>query len=176
MKTIAIAVMSLDGRITRHDEAGVAFASQADQDWFFAEMKDFSASVFGRRTYEVIAPNLKASMAPSRLRLVMTRNPDQYAAATVPGQLEFTDATPSGILSRLREAGHERVALLGGREVYDQFIQDQCVDELWLTLEPRLFGTGNPLLSAKTDQQLEFIDSTPLSKDVLLLKYRLLRP
>jgi dihydrofolate reductase len=51
------------------------------------------------------------------------------------------------------------------------------VDELWLTLEPRLFGQGTPFLREAHDLTLSLIDVQTLgASGTLLVRYRAHRP
>ncbi len=78
--------------------------------------------------------------------------------------LEFSDASPAEIVARLAAAGCERCALLGGGQVYGQFLAAGLVDEIILTVEPRLFGTGRPLTGeVPLDIRLRLTDCTPLA-------------
>jgi riboflavin biosynthesis pyrimidine reductase len=48
------------------------------------------------------------------------------------------------------------------------------VHELWLTIEPLLFGRGVPLLAEQTDTRLRLLANEALSSDTRLLKYEVL--
>ena len=45
------------------------------------------------------------------------------------------------------------------------------MDELWVTLEARLFGTGTPFCPGRFDIPLKLLAHEPLGGDTLLLKY-----
>jgi riboflavin biosynthesis pyrimidine reductase len=100
----------------------------------------------------------------------MTRHPDRYADDAVPGLLEFTDATPSVILDDLRADNRTRVAVLGGGEIYNQFLAKDLVDELSLTIEARIFGTGIRLAGTSTpiDPSFELRDVTQIGQGTVL--------
>lgn len=50
------------------------------------------------------------------------------------------DLAPEQILRRLREDGHQRILCEGGPTLFSQLAAAGLVDELFLTLSPRLFG------------------------------------
>ena len=168
---IAIAVMSLDGCITRHDEEGTAFASAADQQFFRRALNSFDCCVFGAKTFEVSQTEILEHLAPDRLRIVLTRSPERYAALHRADRLEFTDAPPEALLSDLRRRGKQRCAILGGGDIYTMFFAQHLVDELWLTIEPRLFGAGKRLISGQLACSMRLISHALLAEDTLLLKY-----
>ena len=175
MRVTLIAVQSLDGFITRHDAPGAGFASAADQKHFRAALRGFDCGVMGRATYEQAQADGVPPPTPARRRVVLTRTPERFAAEAVPGVLEFTDAQPAEMVARLRREGCRACALLGGAQVHSLFLAAGLVDELWLTVEARLFGGGTPLLAARTDTRLRMLAHEGLGDDALLLKYAVVR-
>ena len=91
--------------------------------------------------------------------------------------LEFTTDAPAEVLRRLAMDGHRACALLGGAQIHALFLQARLVDELWLTLEPRLFGAGTPLVGIPVEVSLHLLSAERLEAgDSLLVKYRVARP
>lgn len=173
MRVTLIAAQSLDGFITRHDEPGTAFTSPADQAYFARVLAGFDCSVCGSRTYSTLRDALRSSgRLAQRRRIVLTREPERYAADAVAGALEFSREEPRALCRRLAGAGHRACALLGGGEVHRSFFADGCVDRVWLTLEPRLFGRGTPLVRGELDVALSLESVERLAgSDSLLAKY-----
>ena len=87
----------------------------------------------GRKTYEAAHIQLK----PGILRIVLTHNPQKG----VPGILEFTDETPRELVNRLKNK-YKQMLLLGGSDIATQFFEEKLIDEVWLTIEPKIFGSG----------------------------------
>lgn len=172
MQIILIAAQSLDGFITRHEVPGTAFTSEADKRYFREVLAQFDASVCGGNTYRVDRAIFLGTLRPGRRRVVLTRQPEAFAADARPAQLEFTDETPAAVVARLRGLGHTRCALLGGSQIHQLFLEAGLVDEVWLTLEPRFFGRGIPLISGQVDVNLSLLSHELLGGDSLLLKYR----
>ena len=175
MRTVHIAAQSVHGFITRHDEPGTAFTSPEDKAYFRAVLGGFEAGVFGGETYRVSRDAIRANPSALRLRLVLTRTPERYAAETVPGVLEFTRDAPAELLAGLRRRGFQHCALLGGSHVHSLFIEAGLVDEVWLTMEPVLFGGGTPLLARRAAVRLELQAVENLAAHTLVLKYRVRR-
>lgn len=175
MDVILLAVQSVDGFITQHDIPGSRFASAEDQAHFSRTLQSCDCSVMGRETYAVSRDFIRARLTAQRLRIVLTRSPETHAADTVPGALEFSAANPERVMADLRSRGMRRCAVLGGAAVNASFLRLGLVDELWLTLEPRLFGGGTPLLRETADVRLKLQSCEPLSADTLLLKYAVCR-
>ncbi len=178
MHCVLIVAQSLDGFITRHETPGTAWASAADQAWFRRCLSEFDASVMGRVTYEVAREQIHASLntGTTRRRIIMTRTPDRFAAATVPGRLDFSAATAHEIHANLTAAGHQRCALLGGAQVHDAFLAAGLVNEIRVTIEPRIFGRGTPVVQARHDLNLRLHDQTRLDdSDSIVLRYEVIR-
>ncbi len=175
MRIVLIAAQSLDGFISKHHEPGTAFTSPEDKTYFRAVVTGFDVGVFGAETYRVSRDAIRGRMSDRLLRVVMTRSPGRYAAEAVPGKLEFTQASPPVLADDLRTRGFRHCALLGGSQVHSLFLATGLVDEIWLTVEPVLFGDGTPLLAQPADVPLELAATQQLGRNTLLLKYRVRR-
>jgi dihydrofolate reductase len=176
MRIVLIAAQSIDGFISKHAEPGTAFTSPEDKAHFRRTVAGFDVGVFGAGTYRVSREAIRALTSPRRLlRVVMTRSPGRYAAESVPDKLEFSNAAPQALADSLRSRGFERCALLGGSQVHSAFLAAGLVDEVWLTVEPVLFGSGTPLLAHEADVRMELDATEKLGASTLLLKYRVIR-
>jgi len=175
MHVTLIAAQSVDGFITRHSEPGSRFTSPADKIHFSQALRQFDCRVMGAGTYRATRELARRATAGESIQFVVTRDPASFAAEAVPDRLEFTDLPPREILRELEKRGRQRCALIGGSQVHSLFLKAGCVDELWLTLEARLFGGGTSLLSEETDVSLKLLSHELLSPDTLLLKYQVIR-
>ncbi len=171
MHVVLLAAQSLDGRITRQDRPGDAFSSAADKAHFGAALRACGACVMGRLTYEQSKDRLRPDRLPGLRRVVWTRSPAAYAAAAVPGILEFTAEAPAETVARLRADGRQRCALLGGGEVNTAWLRAGLVDELCITIEAGLFGGGVPLAGG-IEASLTLLEATVLAPGgPVLLRY-----
>ncbi|EIQ02084.1 dihydrofolate reductase [Opitutaceae bacterium TAV1] len=162
MVVTLLAAQSLDGWITRHGKGGDSFTSEDDKIHFRQFLRESDACIMGRVTWEASRERLRIEARPDLRRVVLTREPGRHAAearvgvgAGVVGEagrapLAFTDEEPAQVVRRLREAGVQRCALLGGGQVYGAFLAAGLVDEISVTIEPRIFGSGTPLASGPT--------------------------
>lgn len=147
MKVILIAVESLDGKITRWDDVQdvSSWASSEDQDFFMQEIQKHKVLVMGSGSYEAVKDRL--NLHEPRLRIVLTKNLEKYTKDRISGKLEFSSETPIELVDRLKKEGHERVLLLGGSALYTSFLKAKLVTDIYLTVEPRLFGKGKMLIA-----------------------------
>ena len=175
MKTVLIAAISIDGFITRHDQPGSGFTSPEDKRYFRETVLQFDTLIFGSANYEQSRNWIATHLRPDQLKIVLTRDPARYSAHARENELEFTAQSPAKIVADLRRRGRRNVALLGGGKIYGWFLQQNAVDELWLTLEPKIFGQGIKLAAeAKLNPGLELLSTANLGPSTLLLKYRLI--
>lgn len=157
MKVAAAVVISVDGKMTRHGDPDVHSWASEEDTVHFRELRDqYSSLVMGSNTYEVLGPFLKLS--PDHLRVVLTHKPEKYAAKTVEDQLEFRTLTPAEVVSDLESRGYKDLLIVGGGRMITDFLKAGLVNELYITIEPWLFGTGLPLIAEDLDVQLELIE------------------
>jgi dihydrofolate reductase len=174
MKTILIFVSSLDGKITRWGEPNVRlWSSHQDQDYYKKVWNESRLIVMGSATFN--ADTFKPS--PDHQIIVMTGHPDRYKNAMVPGQIEFTNETPVELVTRCINKGHQQMLVVGGPNVATSFLKEQLIDELWLTIEPRIFGTGqNFATDAKLDIDTRLIQIEKVNdQGTLITKYAVLK-
>ena len=107
----------------------------------------------------------------------MTSHPDKYKSLEVPGQIEFTNESPVELTSRFKIKGHQQMLVVGGPHVATSFLKEQLIDELWLTFEPKIFGTGdNFATDEKLDINLRLIHSEKVNEQgTLITKYAVLK-
>jgi dihydrofolate reductase len=169
---VLVAVVSLDGCLTKHDEPGASgWASADDQDHFRATLATCDASIMGSATYLEAREQITANLTAKRRRIVMTRSPQRFINDGAPRRLEFTSETPTEIVYRLRADGHHRCAILGGGQIYSLFLAAGLVDEMLMTIEPRVFGTGIRFagINDPIDPQFRLTEVSRLGTDTVLL-------
>jgi dihydrofolate reductase len=170
-----VMVTTLDGKITKGDDPHIhQWTSKEDQEYFSSLIKSNNLLVFGSQTYE--AAKNRMHLSQGKLRVVLTRNPEKYKRDSVPGQLEFSNESPRQLVARLRKKGYKTLLLLGGGVVNALFLRAGLVDELHLTLEPKIFGRGKALVNEEVNVSLKLTSVKKLnSQGTLLLKYRVLK-
>lgn len=106
----------------------------------------------------------------------MTRNPEKYKIYEVPGELEFSSETPRELVKRFGSQ-FEQMLVVGGPHVATSFFKDGQVDELWLTLEPKIFGEGgNFAVGADLDVELSLISMERMNdRGTLILRYQVIK-
>lgn len=176
MKVIMVIVSTINGKITKGDNPDIyRWTSKEDQTYFFKLLQKNKLKIMGSNTYETAKENLR--LKKGHLRIVLTRNPKKYVSDLVRGQLEFTDESPIALIQRLKKNGIKQVLVLGGGKINSSFLKEKLVDELYLTLEPKIFGRGKQLVAEELlESNFQLISSKKLNQQgTLLLKYRCLK-
>lgn len=171
MNVTLIAVISVDGKTTKWGDPNIyKWTSQEDHDNFFSHVESNNFIVMGSKTYEAARSVIRISN--NRLTLVLTRNPEKYKNATIPGQLEFTSQNPEAIIKEY-EGKFENLLLTSGGEINTLFFRSKLINRIILTIEPYLFGEGNNILeNTKLDINLSLNSVKQLNKKgTLLLDY-----
>ena len=174
MKTILIFVSTLDGKVTKWGDSQVTlWSSQQDQDYFKRTWNESQLIIMGSNTFNANP----RSPSPNQLLIIMTGRPGTYKHLEVRGQLEFTNESPLALSTRFKGKGYDRMLVVGGAHVAVSFLKDQLIDELWLTIEPRIFGQGgNFVTEEKLDISLRLIQSEKVNeKGTLINKYEVVK-
>ena len=173
MKVTVAAAMSVDGKLTRHNEDNLhAWVSDEDQVHFRRLIEEYDSIVLGRNVYELSKGHL--DLKPGKLRIVLTSTPEKYAKDEVRGQLEFRNEPPSKTVEYLKSLNKQSLLITGGERMIAEFLQAKCVDELYLTIEPRIFGEGIKLVAPiPLDVSLELVEHSQLNdRGTMLLLYK----
>lgn len=167
MKTILLMAITVDGKIAKTADHLANWTSKADKKIFVEETKKAGVIVMGETTYQTIGRPL-----PGRLNVVMSHAPD--ANKNQPKILEFTNTPPRELLQELAGRGFSTVILGGGATINGLFLKENLIDEVWLTIEPKIFGEGLSLFKgADVNLDLELIENRQLDANVLQVRYRI---
>ena len=170
MKTVLIFVSTVDGKVTKWGESNVRlWSSQEDQKYFKKIWDDSSLLIMGSNTFN--ADPFKPSS--NHLVVIMTGDPSKYKKYKVLGKLEFSDESPAQLALRFEKEGYKQMLVVGGAHVGTSFLKEQLIDELWLTIEPRIFGAGsNFAIEEKLDVNLKLISFDKVNEQgTLITKY-----
>ncbi len=168
MKLTLMMAITADGMIARDNAHFPDWTCSADKKLFKRLTQEAGVVIFGSRTYDTIGRPL-----PGRLNVVMTRHPQRYAPAE---GLMFHSDTPERLVEVLDGKGYREGILAGGGIINTLFIKARLVDELLLTISPKLFGHGLALFTEKLDLDLDLIDVQQLEASTLLIRYALRYP
>ena len=164
-------VSTADGIIAKHSGHNVDWSSKEDKEMFTAETIKHQAVILGSATYRAIGRAL-----PKRFNLVWTRDAKKYQKQAVPDKLEFISGSPQEAIEYLEKKGYQSAALIGGAKTNAEFFKAGLVDELLLTIEPKLFGQGLNLTgNTDLDLNLKLLELKKLNPNTVWLRYQVIK-
>jgi len=87
-----------------------------------------------------------------------------------------TDKTPKQILKMLGEKGFETAFLAGGGQLNSSFIKEGLIDEIYVDIEPLLFGKGIKIFAdSDFECELNLLEVNKLNSDTVQLHYRIVK-
>ena len=159
--------ISADGYITKHEDGIVDWTSKEDKGLFSSLTREAGVVIFGSKTYQTLPEPLE-----DRLNIVMSKTESKGEE----GKLEFTDLKPSDLIDSLAERGFSLVVLGGGSKINSSFLKEGLIDELYLSVEPVIFGSGKRIFTEnELDIKLELLATKKLGQDGVLLHYRFIK-
>ncbi|HST04985.1 MAG TPA: dihydrofolate reductase family protein [Chloroflexia bacterium] len=168
MKIILLAVVTIDGKLARNEHHFVDWSSPEDKKLFYSATRKAGVLIVGHNTFRTFPSPL-----PGRLHVVLTR--DMRDKVDVPGAVEYTDRSPQEIVAGLEARGYSEAVMAGGGAANALFLKAGLVDEIWLTIEPLIFGVGIDLFTGEeVDVRARLLSVEKLNEDgTVHLKYNL---
>ena len=159
--------ISVNGMIARLDGSG--FSSKKAKEGFLKMIGKIRVNVVGRKTFE--AALRKSNFPLKGLNIVMTSHKikNRWGSNVV-----ITSKKPKEILKIIEERGYKK-AMVGGGMAAAGFVKAGLVNELFLDVEPIVFGKGMPVFSYENfERKLKLVDFKRLSKNEIRLHYKVL--
>ncbi len=166
MNITALIAISSDGFIaTAGDASSLEWTSLEDKKFFAKKTKELGTMVMGRKTWETIGKPLIG-----RKIIVITSHPDRWL--NIKGMVEFTNEQPVDLIARLEEEDELKdLVIAGGAKLYGQFFRLGLVNDVYLTRESAVLGTGVPL--ELDEDKWELVDTEVLSEATSVLHYKI---
>lgn len=167
MKVTLLMCITADGKIAKHAAHLANWTSPEDKRFFVKKTKEARVIIMGLNTFKTFPKAL-----PERLNMVM-HLPTDTPPAPPSNNVEFTSTPPAELLTSLAARGYTEAILGGGSTINGLFLTQGLIDEIYLTVEPKLFGTGLDVFShADVDIDLELLEVNKLNDQTLQLHYR----
>ena len=101
--------------------------------------KEAGVVIMGRRTFQTIGEPL-----PERLNVIMTHQEAPFD--DIAGQLECTNQSPHAVVKSLEVAAIRVPWSSAGAKYSVRFLSTDLVTDMYVTIEPIMFGDGIPLV------------------------------
>jgi dihydrofolate reductase len=159
-------VMTADGKIAKTGDHFPDWGSSEDKKMFAKATKEAGVIIMGRNTFATLPSPL-----PGRLNVVFTRDTNREA---IPG-VKWATGEPEDVLVELETMGYKIVILAGGAKINTTFLEKKIIDEIHLTIEPKIFGAGLGIFNGDFDVKLELMSVEKINENSLALKYRVIK-
>jgi len=154
MKTTVYIGTSLDGFIARKDddiEWLVKFQNPEVHQSYKEFLDRIDVIVIGRGTYEKV---LTYPVWPYEKKVFVLSNSIKLIPVELKEKITILSMRPKGLLDYLSNEGFHNIYVDGGKVIQD-FLREDCIDEMIITKVPELIGSGIPLFG-HLDNDLQF--------------------
>ena len=168
MNIFIIAALSADGFIARDSSApSTAWTSKEDKKRFVELTKRAGVIVTGQNTWKTFG----GRALKDRVNIIYSpeRLPDMSEG------VETTTKEPIELIKELEIRGFKEVAICGGSQIYTMFMKSGLVNNLYLTIEPTLFGNGIRLFKESLDFKLQLIHTEKTEGGTRLVEYKVVK-
>ena len=163
----AVVAVTIDGFIARFPGHKVNWTSKEDKIHLHKMEDRADVLLLARTSYEVAKKHLS-----KRNCLVITRKINTIEKK---GELlTYINPQKTSIKKFIKKNGYKKICVLGGRGVYNYTLEHSLIDDIFLTIEPVVFGEGIGIFNKKVMlRRFNLISIKKLNKKgTILLHYR----
>lgn len=194
MKIVLMMAMTADGKIAKTSDHFPDWTSKEDKKYFMETTKKHGVILMGEKTFFTLSPKPKNNTSdtankkgnnsgsfgegrafpkplPGRLNVVFTleKNPPEMDG------VKWVSGDEEKVLKELENMGYQSAILGGGAYLNSQFLKKKLIDEIWITIEPKIFGGGLGIFSGDFDADLKLISLEKINENSVVVKYRVFK-
>lgn len=140
-----IAAVTLDGKIAHTSRHLTDWTSKEDKDFLHKKLDESNAVIVGNNTYKTARKPLA-----KRNCIVITHSVEN--TKQISKNCLYLNPKNVNIIEALKEKKYQLIDVLGGAQVYSWFLERNLFDDIYLTIEPIIFGSGLSLFDVKVKQ------------------------
>lgn len=165
MKIIMMMAMTVDGKIAKNSNHFPDWTSKEDKKMFAKISKKHKVVIMGEKTFDTFPAPLK-----ERLNVVFTlkKNPPKMKG------VKWVSGDISNVLQELKKKGYKSALLGGGAYLNSSFLEKKLIDEIIITIEPKIFGQGLSLFQKDFNLNLKLLNIKKINSDSVVLKYKII--
>jgi dihydrofolate reductase len=144
----------------------------SDDEWqsFSQFVKEIGNIIVGKNTYEIMKEEDEFNKIGNPFTIVVSKEDfihnSNFAIAK----------SPKEALKILKEKNFSKAIVAGGGMLNSSFMKEHLIDEIYLDVEPLVFGKGIKLFSDNDfDAKFELTETKKLSKNTIQLHYKVLK-
>ncbi len=171
MKVILYMGITPNGYIAKPD-GDSEWTSEEDLKGFYEQSKKAGNIIMGKNTFNYV---VKQEMFPfpDALNVVVSH---EAIENTWGEKVLILNKSPKEVLVVLKEKGFQSAFLAGGGQLNASFMKEGLVDEMYLDVEPLIFGQGIKLFADNDfELELELLDVKKMNSNTVQLHYKVLK-
>jgi len=156
--------ITVDGKIAKDKTQFADWTSREDKKLFVELSKLHGVVMMGENTFKTFPAPLK-----DRLNVVFSEDSHEEISG-----VKWVKGEPSEVLNDLEKMGYKSALLGGGSFLNSLFLEKKLINEIVLTIEPKIFGSGLSLFNRDLDVNLKLLEVKNLNDNTLMLRYQVL--
>jgi dihydrofolate reductase len=172
MKVILYAALTANGMVAKSD-GNSDWPSPEDFDSFNTTCRKAGGVIMGRHSFDNFnGGNMADWPNADGLHIALTH---QNHLETKHPNIKLAKS-PQEAIKIAEQTGLMEIVVCGGSQIFGIFMKEKLVDEMYLDIEPLLFGEGMPFFkTGDFEVNLEFIESKMLNKNTIQLHYKVVK-
>jgi len=165
MKVVMYISQTINGFIAKENDE----TPWSEEVWksYYAFAKKFKAIILGKKTYEIMKDAKEFEKIGNPLVIVLS-NKKQSSDDAI-----FVNS-PKDAISFLNKKGFTEVILGGGARANTSFLKENLIDEIYLDIESKIFGSGISLFTKSTFEiNLQLVSAKKISDNLVQLHYKI---
>lgn len=156
---IAIAAITLDGRIAATSRHPSDWTSIEDKKFLHQMLNGCDVILVGNNTYKTAKGPLSkrncivftsaVPSSPGKERMPEGQERSNRYIYQKSKNLLYINPAKTDIKKFIEQKNYKKIAILGGAQIYSYCLENNLLDELYLTIEPLVFGKGISLFESK---------------------------
>lgn len=155
--------MTADGKIAKTSGHFPDWTSKEDKKLFAEISKGHGVVMMGEKTFATFPSPLR-----DRLNVVFTMEKNKPEQAGV----KWVSGEPETVLLELEKMGHTSALLGGGAFLNTIFLEKKLINEIILTVEPKIFGAGLGLFNGDFNVSLKLLEVKKINDNSIMIKYK----
>jgi dihydrofolate reductase len=181
-------MQSIDGFIAQEQNDNLKWGSSEDKQLYKKISTEYGTVIVGKNTY-LQMPKVAFK---NRETIVVVRNLSDEWISEIIGDsdimsfddvkfcnidnITFIESNPFTIINFLESIGKDKALLVGGGIINNLFLQAKLVNELQITIAPKIFGNGVKIFGNNDlDINLELFSFEKIATNELVLSYKVLK-
>jgi len=168
MKVILYMAITANGFIAKNND-DTSWISRDEWNSYSLATRNAGGLIVGRRTYDILTKQPEFSELKDVKLVAVSENDFETLSEN-----HFVVHLPKEALEHF--IGLEEVIVAGGGTLNASFLSEGLVDEIYLDVEPIIFGQGIPVFKGKDFEcELEFLGQKKITDGEIQLHYRVIK-